>query len=303
MKTNKTIKMNVRIFKLVAALSVISIMMLNCGDSSTDSDPPEFNVQTISHDTHGDILADRDGNVLYYYSQDVGGESNCEGECINSWPAFHVTELDPDENLNPDDFGTIEHPDAGSQTTYGGWPLYYFSGDQESGDVAGDGALNEWFVAKPNYSLMNATGQLVGADGENYIVDNQGNYNTGEGQTNYITDAEGRALYIFVNDSTNTNNCTGGCSDSWPVFYTEIESLPSNIDRNHIGQFTAHGDRQQLTYKGWPLYYFAGDDDRGDTRGVSVPEPGVWPVVQNDIEEAPGYDSEDNSDDNSDPGY
>lgn len=301
--TMKTGKLNIQVLKLITVVSIVSFMVISCGDSSTDSEP-EFNVQTVSHNTHGEVLADGDGNVLYYYSQDVSGESNCEGECIDSWPVFHVTELDPDENLNADDFGTIEHPEAGSQTIYKGWPLYYFSGDEEAGDVTGDGALNEWFVAKPDHSLMNATGQLVGADEENYIVDDEGNYSTGEGSTNYVTDAEGRALYIFTSDSTNTNNCRDGCSDNWPVFHADIESLPSNIDRNHLDDFTAHGDRQQLTYKGWPLYYFDGDEDRGDTKGVSVPEPGVWPVLQNDIEAAPGYtDEDDDSDDDTDPGY
>lgn len=302
MNTDNANKVNAKALKLIAVVSVICMMIWACDDSGTDSDPPEFNIQTISHDLHGEVLADHEGNVLYFYSRDVKGESNCSGECIDSWPAFHMTDLNPEDNLNADYFETIDHPDAGLQTTYKGWPLYYFSGDQQAGDAIGDGALNEWFVAKPDYSLMNATEQLVGADGENYVIDDEGNYSRGEELTNYFANDEGRTLYIFINDSTKTNNCTEGCRDNWPVFHTEIESLPSNINRDQIGEFTAHGDRQQLTYKGWPLYYFSSDNERGDTKGVSVPEPGVWPVMQKDMEAAPGYVSGDNNS-NDNPEY
>ncbi|MFW5805897.1 MAG: fasciclin domain-containing protein, partial [Bacteroidales bacterium] len=42
--------------------------------------------------------------------------------------------------------------------------------------------------------------------------------------------------------------------------------------------------RTQMTYNGWPLYYFGSDDAmRGSTKGVSVPSPGVWPVAVADI--------------------
>lgn len=298
MKTINTLRFDGGVFTTALAVVVASFLLIGCGDSSTDSDTEEVNIQTTSTQ-HGDVLADEEGNVLYFFTADVNGESNCEGECLESWPAFSVSEINPEEELDANDFDTIDRPDGGTQTTYKGWPLYYFTGDQEAGDAAGDGVNNEWFVAKPNNSLMIASQQLTGADGEDYIIDENGNYVPGEGMTTHFTDDEGRALYIFTNDSTNTNNCMDQCATTWPVFHTDIEELPSGIDRDHIGEFTAHGDRQQLTFKGWPLYYFA-DDDRGETQGVSVPEPGVWPVAQNDIEAAPGYDASDEDDDNDD---
>ena len=45
--------------------------------------------------------------------------------------------------------------------------------------------------------------------------------------------------------------------------------------------------RNQLTYNGWPLYYFGEDLLRGDVTGVSVPSPGVWPVAVQGLEAAP----------------
>lgn len=299
MKTINTLISDLKTLKTVVVIGVIGFILIGCGDSSTDSDPPEFNIQTTSTQQHGEVLADAEGNVLYFFTPDVKGESNCEGECIESWPEFYVEEADPAEELDAANFGTISRPDGGNQTTYKGWPLYYFAGDEQPGDIAGDGVNGEWYVAKPNNSLMIAKEQLVGADGQNYIINENGNYVEGEGLTTYFTDAEGRTLYIFINDSTNTNNCTNNCVDSWPVFHVDIEALPSAMNADHFGEFTAHGDRQQLTYKGWPVYYFSNDTERGDTKGVSVPEPGVWPVVQGDIEAAPGYDSGDSNSDGS----
>ena len=43
-------------------------------------------------------------------------------------------------------------------------------------------------------------------------------------------------------------------------------------------QIDVHG-RTQITYKGWPVYYFGQDAARGDNKGVSVGGPGKWPVI------------------------
>ena len=176
--------------------------------------------------------------------------------------------------------------DGSSQTTYRGWPLYYFTNDNQAGDVNGDGAGGLWLVAKTNYSILVANGQLVGEDGNNYTS----NYEQGEGSTTYFTDSEGRTIYSFAFDEANTNNFTNEDFSNdgvWPIFYTDIESLPAGVDQANFGEITVHGEEQQLTYKGWPLYYFGQDTDRGDTKGVSFPNPGIWPIVNQDSPEAP----------------
>jgi predicted lipoprotein with Yx(FWY)xxD motif len=40
----------------------------------------------------------------------------------------------------------------------------------------------------------------------------------------------------------------------------------------------------QVSFRGNPLYYFGSDKARGDTRGVSVPNPGIWPIVNDNTE-------------------
>jgi hypothetical protein len=52
------------------------------------------------------------------------------------------------------------------------------------------------------------------------------------------------------------------------------------------------GSGNQVTYKGWPMYYYGPDADatgmfRGNNKGVSVPKPNVWPVFLMDFPSAP----------------
>ena len=45
--------------------------------------------------------------------------------------------------------GTAEHPAAGTQVTYNGWPLYFFAGDASPGDTNGEGQGGVWYVLDP----------------------------------------------------------------------------------------------------------------------------------------------------------
>jgi len=78
-----------------------------------------------------------------------------------------------------------------------------------------------WFVAKPDYSVLLVQNQLLGGDGMAYKAD----LTPGEGMTNYLVDAYGRTLYGFVNDRYNTNNFTKPdfSNDAvWPIYESAI---------------------------------------------------------------------------------
>lgn len=312
MENQKTLLNSSLSFYLKFALYLIAtcflILAIASCNNSTDSESNDFNVQTTMTSSQGEVLADGEGNILYYFTPDVEGNSTCEGDCIGAWPVFHVEALDPDEGLEPADFGTTTRPDGSSQTTYLGWPLYYFSGDQQPGDVNGEAIESFggfWYVAKPGYTIMRATQQLVGHDGLNYVIDENGNYSEGEGITTHFTDGNGRTLYTFQNDSANTNNFTEedfSNNDLWPIFEESLAAIPSSLNSTHFGTIDVFG-RTQLTYKGWPLYHFGQDAERGETQGISFPDeadPGLWPVAQLAMEAAPGYTVDDGDDGNGD---
>lgn len=71
-----------------------------------------------------------------------------------------------------------------------------------------------------------------------------------------------------------------------PIFFVDIEDLPGDLNASDFGGITVFG-RQQLTYRGWPLYYFGQDQQRGENKGVSFPVAGDWPIVNTDTPEAP----------------
>jgi hypothetical protein len=98
-------------------------------------------------------------------------------------------------------------------------------------------------------------------------------------------------LYIFKVDSLNHNKYTKSDFSNngiWPIYETSSVVVPSTLDKTLFSNITVFG-KKQLTYKGWPLYYYGSDNMiRGNNKGVSVPTPGVWPVAVKGLSPAPG---------------
>ncbi|WP_245625580.1 hypothetical protein [Flagellimonas eckloniae] len=279
-------------------LSIYALLLLvgctsddSYGDDPGDDNPaPEENAVRLSSDaTFGNILTNSEGFTLYFFAPDSNGESNCSGGCIDAWPVFNASELTLDNGLDEGDFGSITRGDGAIQTTYKGWPLYLFGNDANAGDANGDGSGGVWFVAKPDYSIMITRAQLVGRDSGGTETNLTGNYEPGDEQTFYITDAEGNTLYSFINDTNSKNNFTAEDFSNdpvWPIFEETLDNIPSTLDEADFGSIDVFG-RQQVTYKGWPLYYFGQDAQRGDNFGVGFPAAGIWPILNTDTEEAP----------------
>lgn len=250
-----------------------------------DDPEPENSVRLADDAALGKILTDSEGMSLYFFSLDTKDNSECFDGCLNAWPIFYEENLTVDAGLQTSDFKTIERTDGSKQTTYKGWPLYYFANDNAAGDTNGDDVNNVWYIAKPDYSLMYVRSQLVGHDGKSYL----GDYTEGEGSTPYITDIDGNTLYIFINDTKDKNNFTNPdfSNDSfWPIAEIDLDKIPSILDMADFGSIDVFG-RTQLTYNGWPLYYFGQDEARGDNKGISFPAPGVWPIANVETAMAP----------------
>ena len=258
-----------------------------------DVNPPPSNdtnsVQILSNGIFGNILADGDGLTLYFFSLEAKSDERCIGDCLNLWPVFYSASLTLDAGLDNSDFGTISRADGAMQTTYKGWPLYYYAGDMAEGDVTGDGFNDLWYVAKPDYTVMKVRAQLVGRDSGGTETDLTSNYEPGAEQTFYMTDAYGNTLYRFINDTNGVNNFTASDFSNnavWPIFEESLQEVPSTFTSGDFGSIDVFG-RQQLTYKGWPLYYFGQDAQRGDNYGVGFPSAGIWPIANSGTDFAP----------------
>ncbi|KQC01393.1 hypothetical protein AQF98_06700 [Pedobacter sp. Hv1] len=236
-------------------------------------------IQIANDAKFGAVLTDSTGKTLYFFASDVAGTTNCTGACETTWPPYYSANVSTDLNVKTTEINTIVRADGKKQSTYKGYPLYYYKDDAEIGQIKGDGVAGIWFVAKPDYSLMVANAQLTGANGKQYTK----TYVEGTGKTVYFTDAAGRTLYAFSPDKNNKNTFTTDLTKNgiWPIYEAELKSLPSVITKDLVGviDVTTIG-KKQLTYKGWPLYYFAQDAVRGDNKGVSIgAAPGFWPVL------------------------
>ncbi len=277
--------------RLLYIVVVTCLISVSCSKSSSDNPPPtptpKPQIQLINNATFGNILADSLGMTLYFFSLDVNGQSACSGGCLAAWPVFLKENPTLSAGLNASDFAVITRADGTKQTTFKGWPLYYYAKDANAGDVAGDKVNNVWFVAKPDYSVMVAKAQLVGNDGVQYKSD----YTPGTESTFFIVDSVGKTLYAFKPDKLNTNTFTKpdfSNNSVWPIAeINNVTNVPSYLSKADFGSINVFG-KMQLTYKGWPLYYFGADNGvRGSTKGVSVPTPGIWPIVNTSTTQAP----------------
>jgi predicted lipoprotein with Yx(FWY)xxD motif len=117
--------------------------------TSASAPTPECTVLTISKADSGDYLVDAKGMTLYYFTKDSAGKSSATAPVIANWPIFYAASIVVLSNLNASDFGTITGFEGQMQTTYKGWPLYYYIKDQAAGDTLGQGVNGVWFVINP----------------------------------------------------------------------------------------------------------------------------------------------------------
>lgn len=84
----------------------------------------------------------------------------------------------------------------------------------------------------------------------------------------YLTDASGRALYLWVADKKGKSTCKGQCAVLWPPLKTKGEPTASgDVKSSKLGTTTRPDGSKQVTYDGWPLYYFVKDTKPGETNG------------------------------------
>jgi len=284
-------------FILFLAFIALLSESTGCSKSNDYPSPPGGSganlVKLANSSTLGQYLVDKNGVALYFFSNDYKGLNSCSGGCAGYWPYFYAGKLTQDilgAGLKLADFDTIM-VSGHIQTRYKSWPLYYYApaGNgviEASGKTTGEAVNGVWFVAKPDYTIMLANGQLVGNDGKNYT----GTYVEGTGNTIYFTDAKGLTLYTFAVDSSNMNKFTKADFSNnsvWPIYDSINVVVPSILDKTKFANISVAGHKQ-LTYNGWPLYHFSQDlNVQGNNKGVSFPVPGKWPVAVKDINPAP----------------
>jgi predicted lipoprotein with Yx(FWY)xxD motif len=217
----------------------------------------------------GPYLADSEGRTLYTFGNDKPGDCNyppmpdCEADCAIAWPPFDAGKRTLAMGLDPAVFGSAARADGVSQiTTYYGWPLYYYRPDTASGVINGQGKSKTWHVATTiPHNIM--------------IMRDKTN-------PRYIADGDGRTLYVSDMDTPGTTSsdpvsaCVGACLTQYPPLLKNRLNAVSSIPPNDLTLFVRPDmGRQQVAYKGAPLYLSAADMRSGDQKGVAM----GWIVV------------------------
>jgi predicted lipoprotein with Yx(FWY)xxD motif len=84
----------------------------------------------------------------------------------------------------------------------------------------------------------------------------------------------GMTVYTFQKDAAGVSNCYDDCAAKWPPFMAG-EAAKAEGD---LGIIDRTDGTRQWTLKGMPLYFWAGDQAKGDATGDGV--GGVWDVVR-----------------------
>lgn len=223
---------------------------------------PGHTITVYKNQFVGAHLADGEGKALYAYGRDFPGDCNyppithCYDDCAIAWPIFDaVPRLLPPE-LDPALFGRIERADGTFQTTYRGWPLYYYKNDVLAGDAKGH-ARGVWHLAEivlPNIVVIRI--------GE------------GDDERRTLADEGGRTLYVYAEDTAGAETtsplsaCSGECLESFQPFMLKYLSPVAYVDEKLLSTFVRADGQQQIAYRGVPLYRSNDDARSGDMNGT-----------------------------------
>ncbi len=97
----------------------------------------------------------------------------------------------------------------------------------------------------------------------------------------YLTDSTGRTLYIFLADNRGeSSDCYGECAEAWPPFTGNPKAVASKVNEDMLGTIERRDGSMQVTYNGWPLYYYAEDQYSGEFTGQDIKDFGAeWYMI------------------------
>lgn len=90
-----------------------------------------------------------------------------------------------------------------------------------------------------------------------------------------LTTTGGRTLYSLSAETKGRFICTGSCLGEWHPLVVPAGVKPSGPVK--LGTIVRpEGKRVQVTYRGRPLYRFAGDAKEGEANGEGIKDVGTW---------------------------
>ena len=238
--------------------------------TSTSPSSQPYSVMIGSSPSLGNYLENGTGFTLYMFGKDIpgNGTSSCTGACAAVWKPFYDSSLYLPSSLSSSNFTTITRSDGSKQTSYNGWPLYYFSSDSSAGSMIGEGAYQYgglWYAMPP--TLQQTGGQIIG--GSTYSLGIAYLPSIGI----YLTNSSGFTLYYRSSDTPNSGNTTCNtsvCETNWPIFYQSSLNLPPGLSPSQFSTITPYNNTKIVTYSGYALFYWLHDAKPGDATGQGI---------------------------------
>lgn len=156
------------------------------------------------------------------------------------------------------------------------------AGCGDSGDSSSGGAYGGKGGGKPTASSEEKSTSSGGAAGDGIVsAAKVGDLGT------ILVDSEGRTLYDFHKDEGGASSCYGACAGAWPPLLTDGDPQAQGAaDRSMLGTTERKDGTVQVTYNGWPLYTYAGDQGPGEANGNDIDQFGAeWYALEPSGEE------------------
>jgi predicted lipoprotein with Yx(FWY)xxD motif len=209
-------------------------------------------------------FADAKGMTLYTYDKDSPGKSRCEAACTKFWPPA----IAPRSARAAGDWTLFKRGDGTRQWQYRGKPVYTFVRDTEVGSTFGRSPNRPFFPrpgragpAKPqqppgwNLALLYPLSDVPMPEGV-------GTREVGDANGLAFIDQSGKTIYAFQGRA----KAVVKLAEQWTPLVAPALARP-------VGEWSvlARDDGiRQWTYRGKPLFTFAGDLAPGDANGVGL---------------------------------
>ncbi len=230
----------------LALLLVAAVLMAGC----TQTQP--LTVQLGDHPTYGKILTDSNGRSLYIIARDTPNTGIIAdlGEVARFYPPFFAESMPGERGINTTEFGILTRPDGKKQTTFRGWPLYYYLNDRAAGDAKSQGANNNTFLARPDYTVMVLENVSLGV---------------------YLTTPAGLTLY-----ASDSANISGDATGYLPFHTAPIVGPSPLVQSGDFSEVTGPNGVRQTAFQARPLWLYSSDRAPGM---IAVGPDGLRPVV------------------------
>lgn len=157
---------------MIPGLAAAVVVLAACGSNGTPTGGSTSNPAAVANTglasisiktmgtSKGTVLVNPAGLTLYWFANDTGTQSNCNGSCATYWRPVLGTAAAATGAALPHGFGTIKRANGQTQITYDGHPLYTYTGDTAAGQINGNG-LNAsgglWWAITPSGSELGSS--------------------------------------------------------------------------------------------------------------------------------------------------